>query len=82
MVRHVAQHEPDAHAVIARGGGIVNHGIRQNALAGAHRRPKQEPRKADFARLAPRRENAAGNRKEELALARVHHVHVMQQIVG
>jgi len=43
---------------------------------------KQQPGKADFARLAPRRENAPRNRKEQLTLGRIHDVHVMQKVAG
>ena len=82
MVRHVAQHEPDAHAVIIHRGRIMNHGVRQDPLAGANRRTKQQPRESDFARLHPRREDAPRNREEQLTLARIHHVHVMQQTSG
>jgi len=45
MIRHVVQQEPDTYAAVTHHGRIVNHGVRQDALAGPHRRAKQQPGK-------------------------------------
>ena len=57
LLRHVAKHEPDPDAVITHHRGIVQHGIREDALARANPGAKEQPGEADLAGLSAGREN-------------------------
>ena len=78
MLRDVVEDEPDANAPISHIRGIVDHRIGENALARVNARPEQQPGEPDFAGLHAGREDPPADRQEELALVRIHHVHVMQ----
>lgn len=60
----------------------MEHGAEDERLSGLYRVSEQKPRDSLLARLAPRRQQAMGDRDEELPRLRVDHVEVVNQRLG